>query len=393
MDYAELKYKVDLEGFLIDHGYTIKKEKSTRRSRVYTNGSEHIIVNQKDGIKLYFCAENSIDRGTIINFLYHRPEFLVSQEGNMYTRIINTLLVYMDCPCKTITTSIDNYGSKVTFDPTQYSPRAQRFTDEFSYLRYRGISDKTLHSDVMENIGLSEYLHYKNIAFPLYNEEKQLVGLDLRNFNYRKFAVGTDKSHCLWLSNKAYAEEIVIGESPIDLLSFHQLLRADNDNILYLSTGGVLLSGQIQHLLHVILEKLEINPRLTVTNAFDNDKSGKLYTNQMLVSLIEGKALSPIHDSCIEKRYCNLHDKQLAEIIADDINIRIEYREQSYDLIFRNEEADIDRFNAVLLVCIKYPITQIQTPMLKDFNEDLQLHARTREINRNVNNRHKGINQ
>ena len=75
------------------------------------------------------------------------------------------------------------------------------------------------------------------------------------------------------------------------------------------------------------------------------------------------------------------------------MNIRVEYRELGYDLVFRNEEADIDRFNAALLVCINQPITKIQTPILKDFNEDLQLYNRTREININVNNRHKGINQ
>lgn len=388
MNYSELKCKVDLEGFLIDHGYSIKKEKSTRRSRVYTNGSEHIIVTQKNRIKLYFCAENS-DRGSIIDFLYCRPEFLVSQETNMHTRIVNTLLGYLDRPCKTITSSIDNYSNKVTFDPEQYTPCEQRFIDEFRYLRYRGISDKTLHSDVMKNIGLSTNLHYTNIAFPLYNEEKKLVGLDLRNFNYRRFAAGTDKSNALWLSNFGIPEEVVIAESPIDLLSFHQLLRTNDDKILYISTGGVLLNGQIQHLLRLIQE----NNCITLTIAFDNDIHGKLYTNKLLVALTEGKVQTPVHVSCMEKRYCNLHDKQLREVLNNNVNIRVEYRELGYDLVFRNEEADIDRFNAALLVCINQPITKIQTPILKDFNEDLQLYNRTREININVNNRHKGINQ
>ncbi len=389
MNYSELKYNVDLEGFLIDHGYTIKKEKSSRRSRVYTNGSEHIIVTQKNRIKLYFCAENSVDRGSIIDFLYYRPEFLVSQETNMHTRIVNTLLGYLDRPCRTIPGNIDNYGNKVTFDPEQYTQCEQRFIDEFRYLRYRGISDKTLHSDVMENIGLSTNLHYTNIAFPLYNEEKKLVGLDLRNFNYRRFAAGTDKSHALWLSNFGIPEEVVIAESPIDLLSFHQLLRTNDDKILYISTGGVLLNGQIQHLLRLIQE----NNCITLTIAFDNDIHGKLYTNKLLVALTEGKVQTPVHVSCMEKRYCNLHDKQLREVLNNNVNIRVEYRELGYDLVFRNEEADIDRFNAALLVCINQPITKIQTPILKDFNEDLQLYNRTRQININVNNRHKGINQ
>lgn len=377
MDYEQFKKLIDLEGFLIDHGYSIKKDKSTRRSLVYTNGQEHIIITRKRKIKLYFCAEDASDRGSIIDFLYHRPMILTEKEGNIYKRITSTLLAYLNYPDKTTSTTImQDYDSKICFNPKQYISYSQRFTNDFNYLRQRGISNQTLHSPNFANIGLAINLfNIANIAFPLYNIQRQLVGLDLRNYNYKRFAAGTDKPNGLFLSNfLSDIEEIITGESPIDLLSFHQMFRPNKKNILYVSTGGVLLSGQIEHLLQLIQEKLEINPNLILTFAFDRDMQGMLYTNRLLVSIIEQKVLYPVYDRNLEKRFCKLYNIQLREKIesSGNENFRIENREHGYDLILKNQEDCIDSLNSILLTCITQPTINAIKPNLKDFNDDLQ---------------------
>ena len=372
MDLKYLKEQIDLENFILSLGYSLSKQKSTRRTHVYTNGNEHIIVNQKGRIKLYFCSEGA-DRGTIVDFLYHRPTLLISSEGNIYKRIADTLQTFMQLPTATLPLMLD-YNTKSRFNPLEYISNKQRFTREFNLLRVRGISDTTLHSGVFENIGLcTNGDHFTNIAFPMYNKEQELVGLDLRNFNYKNFASGTDKTHSLWLSNFiANVEEIVIAESPIDLLSFHQLFRAGKDNILYVSTGGILLSGQIAHILYLIHQKQQINPQLIFTNAFDNDLPGQLFTSRLLVSMIEDKPLCSSNESQTEKKFSKLQNNNFKEILQSTNIVRVISQKNTYDFIFKINTSSLDQLNSLLVTCIKSPKIIIRKPVRKDFNEDLQ---------------------
>ena len=89
---------------------------------------------------------------------------------------------------------------------------------------------------------------------------------------------GSNRSVSVWHSNiPDIPDRIVLTESPIDALSYHQL--KGNRNSLYISFGGSVTAGQLETVKSIITGA-NASPELKIISAVDNDEMGKAYTEK-----------------------------------------------------------------------------------------------------------------
>lgn len=376
MSFDDLKQQIDLEQFLLSHGYGIRKEKNCRNWRAYTDGSETIFVHDHNNIKLYFKPDG--DRGSVIDFCLNRPELVGKFDGNLKQKVRAFLNLYLNHSDRPVLQEKYIIERKPFSVPSNFEYRQNRSGKEFEYLRSRHISNKTLNDPTFSNIGIFESDQgYTNIAFPIYHDG-QICGLDLRNYKFKSFAPNSEKSHGLWLSNfNEQINEIIIGESPIDLLSYHQLKRQERTGILYIATCGTLTLMGLNAILAIADAKSVVHP-VKIRLTFDRDQAGLIFTNQTLISFLEGKGMYPTMQGKDFRRYFNLKNtdfidkvKTLPDVTVNrDSNIH-------FTIIYKNKMETIHRVNEIALKCIDKDIT-IDLPLSKDFNEDLKIYEMNR---------------
>lgn len=370
MDFNDLQRYINFDSFLQKLGYKIRKYKSCQKWRSYTNSVETIILYNRGGITYYFQPTG--DRGNIINFCKNRSYFYENIAGhNLDVRVSRFLHQYLGISDSSLTIPIENSKKKFSI-PTQYKLIFPTFRslDTFHYLRSRGISSQTLNSEIFKNICLYfNENNYFNIAFPLYNTEYKINGLDLRNYNFKRFAKHSDKSHCVWLSTcPDHAKEIVICESPIDCLSFHQLYRQGSSEILYISTGGNLTYNEVKTILSILKEKITNHPQWTI--AFDNDRMGRYYTAILLLSLIENKSIYSQYNNQDHKMFAGINNITFISYIN---NLNEEFKIHNGNLIYQDTDSIIQSINQKCLEFINSKMSvAIKIPTLKDVNDDLR---------------------
>ena len=142
-----------------------------------------------------------------------------------------------------------------------------------NYLEQRGINSQLFQDDRFKNQAKLD--DRDNATFP-YRDSGRITGFELRNFDFRGFSKGGTKS--LWQSNqKPDDSRLVIVESPIDALSFHQL--HGDDRTRYLATGGTISPRQqelIESELRAIAQKSGV-----IIIATDNDEPGNKLAEQI----------------------------------------------------------------------------------------------------------------
>ena len=111
---------------------------------------------------------------------------------------------------------------------------------------------------------------HNNACFP-HIDKKGLSGIELKNNEYIGFTKNGEKA--VWLSNCYKGDNrLVICESAIDALSYHQLKGTDKTR--YASIGGNPSPGQYD-LVKAMFEKASKDMKFVV--AVDNDKAGGTY--------------------------------------------------------------------------------------------------------------------
>ncbi len=395
MELDELKKNIDLEDYLVSQGY-YKSEKSTRRTPIYTNGNEKLIVRQGNDCKTYFVAGTE-EQGTIIHFLKYRPELLQNYPAsNIYESIKLCLNKYSG---ETFPTSHYKLESTAYHFDSQsfFIPRIKDINNRvFSYLKTRGISSETLNSPVFENVGLipientEKHTKYYNLAFPLFREDK-ITGIDYRFMdnkgkNYKMLMPGSDKSHSIGISSnkREKINELILNESPIDAMSHYELFRKGKDNIQYIYFDGTLTKGQI----HSFLNHYELLKHPKITIGFDNDADGKLtgqaYTTSILCSIL---CDTPIPFSYSGKDHFafifpNDCPKEKVKQLFQGIEGIIFEDGDPFKYSFPKEKSIINNINKVLSHHLNIAV---ETPLTKDWNDDLKIKQQTSNVSRNIN--------
>ncbi|MBU1821389.1 MAG: nucleotidyltransferase [Bacteroidetes bacterium] len=286
VDFEQFKHQIDLVEYAKDKGYIKDLQRSGGNSvslyKADSGGKDRIVVypRQQGGVDIYFNPNDGADKGTVVQFQHRRGT-------GEWKDTIETLQKYIGH----VNTHVErNVGQPAATTATQPAPtREQAVVRSFdlkplndtNYLKSRGLSDETIRATEFENAVFNRtYLDRKrgkqfvNTVFPIKNEQGT-VAIIVRNENTK--IVDGPRGDGIWISNPKVIEpggrvdRMVIAESPIDAMSFHQMKPpAEGEKRLYLGTAGNLSSGA-PDTVQKLVDKYQ--PRQIVM-ANDNDNAG-----------------------------------------------------------------------------------------------------------------------
>ena len=260
------KTQINLVEYAQSQGYEYISKASSRNSAVlaHPQGDKIVVATDTDGHGIYFSVRDNADNGTIIDFIQNRQQVGLKQ-------VRQELRNWHELP----RTQPDKYIPRdkpqpVSRDRLKIIKAASSFkvVQSHPYLEKRGIDKSTLSSDRF--IGTVVIDSRGNVIFSHYDRDG-LTGFTAKNENYTGFSKGGTKA--LWRSNKSESDRrLVIVESAIDAMSYHQLKCQDNPHTRYISTGGTISSSQLESIETAMAEMTKIGGELVI--ATDNDVAG-----------------------------------------------------------------------------------------------------------------------
>jgi hypothetical protein len=260
------KTQINLVEYAQSQGYQYSSQSSSRNSVVlaHDNGDKIIVATDTDGHGIYFSIKDDGDSGTIIDFVQNRSNLRLGE-------VRKELRNWKDEPRA--------YGSKsiprdkpqpINSDRLKIIKAVSGFKVAVShpYLEKRGIKQSVLKSDRF--IGTVAIDNRGNAIFPHYDGDG-LTGFTVKNENYQGFSKGGTKA--LWSSKLGESDRrLVITESAIDAMSYHQLFADQNPHTRYISTGGTISSSQLDLIKTAMAEMTKIGGEIVI--ATDNDLAG-----------------------------------------------------------------------------------------------------------------------
>ncbi len=284
--FQDFRNEISIIELALSVGYKLRKKDGIKWPvlKDEISGDKIIIVNpQSISNQGYFNPQDLKDKGTLINFVKNRLGSIFpylngkSEAGN-----INAVLYNYQC---LPTPKKDLFKPDANNLVIEYSEKEFHIPDGLSelkdptYLYFRGIQSQTINNYFFKrkifNVKSNEY---NNIGFPYYNAFGDTVGFELRNKQLRHVIEGTDRSFGIWHSNlHQILESVILTESPIDALSYHQLKGKKNS--WYVSFGGSVTFGQLETV-KTIIACANVSPELKIISAVDNDEMGRIYTQK-----------------------------------------------------------------------------------------------------------------
>lgn len=351
-------------------GY-VHNPKAGRNPVEYTHPTyENILIsNPWDSTRqVYFTRNQDDNRGDVVEFVRQRLSLFHITYNNPIHGIKKVLDGFAKIPYdldQKFGLQASSHAKPTSFVADHYQITAPTL-DDLGYLsRERKLDDKTLKTFLpyiaIVQSKLYQY-NFRNIGFAyqvpgeagfgrkplsgISTRGTSVRGYELVNYNYKRFAPGTDKSHAVWLASLSPVgtpvQHIVLAESAIDAMSFYQLHRHRPNfaGALYVSVGGTLSSGQAEKV-------VDCFPDAKLHAAFDNDLNGQLYT----IRLSAIKAQKPLMVS-----------RQLAQN-----NILFELSHKQFTLPLDNLSLEAFKKESGLR-----PLVRQHKSQGKDFNEMLQ---------------------
>ena len=267
------KTQINLVEYAQSQGYQYISQKSSQNSAVlaHENGDKIIVATDTDGHGIYFSIIDDRDNGTIIDFVQNRRNIGLSevrQELKNWHQLPKTQ------PAKFIPR---DKPQPISRDRLKIIKAASNFkvVQSHPYLEKRGIKQSTLECDRFT--GTVAIDNRGNAIFPHYDQDG-ITGFTAKNDNYTGFSKGGTKA--LWRSNKSESDRrLVIVESAIDAMSYHQLFTEKNTHTRYISTGGTISDKQLELIKTAMADITRIGDEIVI--ATDNDRAG----NKLLQTL------------------------------------------------------------------------------------------------------------
>jgi hypothetical protein len=289
--FQDFRNEISIIELALSVGYKIRKKDGIKWPVLKDDISDDkiIIVNARSTSNQgYFNPQNGKDKGTLINFVKNRLGSVFQyQYGKSEACSINAVL----CNYQNLPLPEKNFLQSAVKDVIeQYTlkefnlPESMTDLKDPTYLYYRGIQSQIINNSSFKgkifNVKLNEY---NNIGFPYFNASGETVGFELRNKQFKHVIQGTDRSAGVWHSNiPNELKTVVLTESPIDALSYHQLKARKNS--LYISFGGSVTEGQLETAKRIVSD-INSSPDLKIISAVDSDKMGKIYTQKFKEAL------------------------------------------------------------------------------------------------------------
>ncbi len=264
----QFKTKINLVDYVQNNGYQLDKKKSSNNCIVLKdNQGDKILVglDKTDNHYFYYSLTNETDKGSIIDFIQKRKNLNLGEVRRELRPWINN----NNSPTYKITNK-----SSIKLTPTSKGKskiiaqfESFKTINNHPYLNQRGISQNTIHNPRFKETIYQD--NRQNVIFP-HSDRDGVCGHEIRNQNFKGFSSGGTKG--LWVSKSQQNDKkLVICESPLDCLSYHQLFPDDHTR--YFATSGTLSEKQ-KDLLRTAFEKLDQKGGEIII-ATDRDVGGK----------------------------------------------------------------------------------------------------------------------
>jgi Toprim domain-containing protein/uncharacterized protein DUF3991 len=249
------------------YGYQRARRESGCSSHVLrhpSTGDKIVVRRSPDGHWIYFSVRDDKDNGTIVDFV------LARSHGLSFGRVRQELRRWLGTPRP----DRDDWTTRVA-PPLVRDPRAvaeafaaAHIGPTCAYLEARGLRRETLSDPRFA--GTWRLGQRGNVLFAHRDEAGALTGFEIKNRGFTSFSSGGVKT--AWQS-ASHPEDraLVITESAVDALSYHELRGDLARDHRYLSTGGA-PSGRQFALLDRIFANLP--PGCAVVAAVDQDAAG-----------------------------------------------------------------------------------------------------------------------
>ena len=261
------KTEINLSEYAASAGYRLSPRESYKNVAVMrSDDGGKINVTVKDGHYVYYDWRTE-KGGSIVDFVQNTKGVSLGDVRKELRPWINEHKPSIESA---------RYQHKITpteKDTAQTIAHAQRLEHRFpAYLAERGIDAEIMTSGRFAGTVYSD--PKGNAVFPHINRDG-LSGLELHNKGFKHFVNGGEKA--VWFS-RVYAADnrLVVTESPIDALSYHQL--KGDDHTRYVSFGGN-MSDRQKDLLQSAIRKMPENALIIA--ATDKDKAGDGFAEQI----------------------------------------------------------------------------------------------------------------
>jgi hypothetical protein len=288
---SDYKQQIDLVQFLETEGFTKDRRKSTRRWPVLENAEGRKLIignNQKTNEYFYYNPEDRRDRGTIVDYVIDKLHIdTATREG--WQQLHEFIGRYTgDLSHLANSRSTGTVESQPPAEATRSKAMSHYFkldplTNTDYLMEKRGLTVDTIgHRAFIGKIFNKTFISKKtgetviNTVFPM-ESEQGITAILLKNDSPTGLVNGHtwgERLESIWVSNlpKGHQpKEMLICESPIDALSYHQLHppKEPYDRV-YVATGG-----QPSSLQPLTVQRLidRVKPEQVILG-HDNDNSG-----------------------------------------------------------------------------------------------------------------------
>jgi hypothetical protein len=261
------KSHIHLVHYAVDrYGYQRDRRESSVSSHVLRHAAtdDKIVVRKDaDGHWTYFSVRDGRDHGTIIDFVQLRGRHLsigsIREELRSWLGTARPVPEALDVPRR---------SRLAPRRPVAERFEAARAVATCDYLWGRGLRPETLSDPRFA--GTWRLDARGNVLFAHRDEAGVLTGFEVKSLGFTGFAAGGTKT--AWQSAAREDDRVlVVAESAIDALSYHQLHRDRSEPARYLSTAGAPSAAQFD-LLEKVFSRM---PRGTaVVAAVDADDAG-----------------------------------------------------------------------------------------------------------------------
>ncbi len=278
----QFKTQINLVDYAQNNGYQLDQKKSSTNCIVlFDNQGDKILIglNKTDNHYFYYSLTNETDKGSIIDFVQKRKNLNLGEVRKELRLWINNSHSTKYKVNSKVNNKVTNKSEiKLTpIDRNKYQIIAQiesfQTINNHSYLNQRGINQNTL-----DNPRFKETIYQdkrNNVIFP-HSDREGICGYSIRNQNFKGFSTGGTKG--LWTSKSGSKDnKLVICESPIDCLSYHQLFPDDHTR--YFATSGTLSEKQ-KDLLRTAFEKIDQKGG-SIIIATDKDVGGEEISQEL----------------------------------------------------------------------------------------------------------------
>ncbi len=262
----KFKTEINLVEYAFCQGYQYRSQASSRNSAVlrHDNGDKIVVTTDTDGHGIYFSVRDEADNGTIIDFIQNRNNLTLGE-------VRKELRNWRDEPRTRSSKFIPrDKPQPINSDLLKVIKAASGFrvAYEHPYLEKRSIERATLTS--ARFVGTVAIDGRGNAIFPHY-DQNGLTGYSIKNTKFTGFSSGGTKA--LWKSNQQKGDlRLVITESAIDALSYHQLFSHENTNTRYIATGGAISNYQRELISTAMADMATKGGEIVI--ATDNDEIG-----------------------------------------------------------------------------------------------------------------------